>query len=74
MKRKWLPVHPTVCIEVSQFVASGVGGIVAVVGKLSKVVAVGYKVGLAVEQIVFRMRDNTLHFALAKTAVDTEGE
>ena len=76
MKRKWLAVHPLVHVEHGELVGAGVGGIVAVVGKVQAVVAVGFEVGSTVEEIILRVRGLRLrlHLALSQTAVDTEGE
>ena len=73
MKRKWLAVHPLVLVEEAQLVAAGVGGVVAVVGEVQAVVAVGFHVGGAVEQIILRIGSLRLHLALAQRTVDTEG-
>ena len=72
-KRNKLAVRPLVHVEHGEFVAAGVGSIIAVVGEVQAVVAVGLQVGCAVEQVILRVGGLRLHLAFAETAVDAEG-
>ncbi len=73
MKRKWLAVHPLVLVEHGKLVGPCVGGVVAVIGEVGKVVAVGFEVRGGVEEVVFSVGHRVLHFALAQGAVYAEG-
>ena len=53
--------------------ALGYRGVVAVVGKVQAVVAVGFQVGRAVEQVILRIGCLGLHLALAQRTVDGKG-
>ena len=74
VQRFRLAVHPLVLVEHGELVSPCVGSVVAIIGKVQAVVAVGLQVGCAVEQIVFRVAVRGLHLALAQRAVDAEGE
>ena len=73
-KRNKLSVHPLVHVEHGELVGTCVGGVVAVVGEVGKVVAVGFEVCGGVEEVVFSVGHRVLHFAFPQAAVDAEGE
>ena len=76
VQRLRLAIDPLVLVEHGKLVSAGVGSIVAVVGKVQAVVAVGFQVGRAVEQEVLHVmiRHRHLHLRFAQRTVDAEGE
>ena len=74
LDRFGLTVDPLVHVEHGELVCAGVRRVIAVVCEVQAVVAVCFHVRGGVEEVVFRMRDNTLHFAFPQAAVDAEGE
>ena len=69
-----LSVYPAVRVEEIQLVGAGVGGVVAVVGKVQAVVAIGFEVRGGVEEVILREGILCLHITPAQAAVDAEGE
>ena len=67
-----LPVNPCVCIEHTDFIGAGVGGVVAVIGEVQAVVAVCLEICCGVEQVIFSEGILCLHITPAQGAVDAE--
>ena len=74
VQRFRLAVHPLVQVKHGELVSPCVGSVVAIIGKVHSIASIGLQVKRTVEQVMFRMRVSTLHFAFSQTAVDAESE
>ena len=74
VQRFRLAVHPLVQVKHGELVRPCVGSVVAIIGKVHSIASIGLQVRRTVEQVMFRMRVSTLHFAFSQAAVDAESE